>query len=114
MSIKHFERRKQVIELRRRGLTESQIAKDLGVSERTVRRDLRSLQVQEFVEELKRRQLQDIEESEDPRTRLHYRDKMLDKLMPRQLNTKVEGGSSPILLEIWRPQTEEKKKDAVD
>ena len=96
------------------GLTESQIAKKLGVSERTVRRDLRSLQVQEFVEELKRRQLQDIEESEDPRTRLHYRDKMLDKLIPRHLNTKVDGGSTPIILEIWRPQTEDKNKDAAD
>ena len=81
MGLKQNEWKIRVIELRCSGYSEVKIAELLGVSERTVRRDLKSSIAEEFVEELKRRQLRDIEESEDPKIRLLYRDKLLNKLM---------------------------------
>lgn len=106
MGIKQFKRRKRVIELRCRGWTEVQIASFLGVSERTIRRDLKSAQANEFVEELKRRQLEDIEENDDSKVRLKYRDKILDKLLPKQVRETLEGGRRPIIIEIWKPEEE--------
>jgi transposase len=91
LSLKRANRRLQVIELMCKGFTEIQIAKKLGVSERTIRRDLRSLEAQEFGEELKRRQLRDIAECEDIRLRLEYRDRLLGKLIPKKVNKKTEG-----------------------
>ena len=85
---------------------ETQIAKELGVSERTIRRDLKSSQTQDFVEELKRKQLKDIEETDDTKIRMKYRDRLLDKLIPKQVNQKIEGGRRPFVLEIWRPKDE--------
>jgi IS30 family transposase len=104
LGLKQVKRRIKLIRLRCTGLTEAQIAEELGVSERTVRRDLKSAQAQEFVEELKRRQLLDIEETRDPVTRLKYRDMLLNKLIPKQVNNKIEGGKRPIVLDIWRPE----------
>ena len=80
MGLKQVERRHRLIELMCRRLTEKEIAGILGVSERTVRRDLKSLQVQEFASELLRKQLRDIAAA-DIETRLKYRGKLLTKLI---------------------------------
>ena len=104
MNAKQVIRRGRVVKLMCMGKSGQEIADILGVSIRTVQRDLKSIEVQEIVEELKRRQLLDIEESEDERTRLQYRDKLLDKLIPKKVNTKIEGGRRPIILEIWQPK----------
>ena len=84
MGLKQVERRIRVMQLRCSCYTEAQIAAVLGVSERTVRRDLRSSDAEEFVCELKRRQFKDIEECQDLKMRLDFRDKMLNKLMPKK------------------------------
>lgn len=110
MGLKQDERRIKVIELRCSGYTETQIAEMLGVSERTVRRDLKSSIAEEFVCELKRRQLKDIEESKDPKIRLLYRDKLLNKLMPKKVNQTVSGGKTPIFLQMWKPEENEDEK----
>lgn len=60
------------------------------VSLRTINRLLNSLEAQAYVEELKRLQLRDITIAEIP-LRLKYRDRLLDKLMPRKIQHKVTG-----------------------
>ena len=110
LGLKQDQRRVRVIELRCSGYTEAQIAEMLGVSERTIRRDLRSAIAEEFVSELKRRQLKDIEESQDPKTRLEYRDKLLNKLIPKKVNQKTSGGRVPIILQMWKPEEKEDEK----
>jgi len=79
----------RVVELRARGLTYEQIAHELGVCSRTVIRDMQSVDVKKFVEELVRRQLEDIEGA-DEKSRLRYRDYILDKLMPKRVEAKTE------------------------
>ncbi len=110
MGLKQDERRIRVIEFRCSGYTEAKIAELLGVSERTVRRDLKSSIAEEFVRELKRRQLKDIEESKDPKIRLLYRDKLLNKLMPKKVNQTVVGGKAPIILQMWKPEDNDDEK----
>ena len=110
MGLKQDERRISVIELRCSGYTQTEIAEMLGVSERTVRRDLKSSIAEDFVSELKRRQLKDIEESKDPKIRLHYRDKLLNKLMPKKVNQTISGGKTPIVLQMWKPEDETDEK----
>jgi len=82
LGLKQVERRRRLIELMFTGLTEKKIAEILGVSDRTVRRDLKSPQVKEFALELLRTQLRDIATA-DIKTRLYYRDKLLGKLIKR-------------------------------
>ena len=82
LGLKQVERRRRLIELMLTGLTEKKIGEILGVSDRTVRRDLKSPQVKEFALELLRTQLRDITTA-DPKTRLYYRDKLLGKLIKR-------------------------------
>jgi hypothetical protein len=96
------------------GYTEAAIAQEIGVSTRTVRRDLRSALAEEFVDELKRRQFQDIEEAKNTHTRLYFRDRILDKLIPRRINTKIEQGKSPIIIELWQPKTKEEQNNETD
>ena len=111
MGLKQVERRIRVMQLRCSGYTEVQIADVLGVSERTVRRDLRSSAAEDFVCELKRRQFKDIEECEDLKMRLDFRDKMLNKLMPKKVNQTIQGGKTPFVLRMWKPEEEETKDE---
>ena len=111
MGLKQVERRIRVMQLRCSGYTEVQIADVLGVSERTVRRDLRSSAAEDFVCEFKRRQFKDIEECEDLKMRLDFRDKMLNKLMPKKVNQTIQGGKTPFVLRMWKPEEEETKDE---
>ncbi|HEY9753908.1 MAG TPA: hypothetical protein V6C97_01975 [Oculatellaceae cyanobacterium] len=82
-------RRRRVFELRCRGFTIPNICEKLreegfDVSERTVWEDLHSNQMQSFTEELLRRQFADMELSGSYRLKLEYRDRILDRLMPRK------------------------------
>lgn len=82
LGLKQVERRRRLIELMFTGLTEKEIGEILGVSARTVRRDLKSPQVKEFALELLRTQLRDIATA-DVKDRLYYRNKLLEKLIKK-------------------------------
>jgi len=95
-------RRRRVIELRCLGLTIPQISEKLRdegfrASEKTIWNDLHSSTVEDFVEELKRRQLADIALSEEYKTRLHFRDRLLDKLIPKQIKSELTGPAQIIV-----------------
>ena len=92
-------RRQRIFELRVLGLTIPQISEMLkkegfriGTSEHTVYDDLHSGEAKEFVEEVLRRHLANIAMEEDRAVKLKYYDRLLDKLMPTKLESKVEGG----------------------
>ena len=110
MGLKQISRRKKVIGYLCSGFSEVLIAKKLGVSERTVRRDVKSVQVQEYIDELLRRQLKDIEEGDDRKIRLQYRDKLLGRLMPKKVAQTQDGEKTPIILEMWKPEDDEHEK----
>lgn len=82
--LKTAARRRKIIELRVHGYTVEYIAKVLGVSKKTVDRDLKSKDIQDFTERLMRQQLVDVSKA-DLETRLQYRDKLLEKLMPQRV-----------------------------
>lgn len=82
LGLKQVERRRRLIALMFTGLTEKEIGEILGVSDRTVRRDLKSPQVKEFALELLRTQLRDIATA-DHKDRLYYRNKLLEKLIKK-------------------------------
>jgi predicted DNA-binding transcriptional regulator YafY len=84
-------RRERIIALIVEGKAKSnqQIADALGVDEKTIDRDMKSVQIQDFTAGLVKRQIEDIEDSE-PGTRLHYRADLLDKLLPKKMGEKVE------------------------
>jgi transposase len=82
LGLKQVERRRRLIALMFTGLTEKEIGEILGVSDRTVRRDLKSPQVKEFALELLRTQLRDIATA-DLKDRLYYRNKLLEKLIKK-------------------------------
>lgn len=94
--LKQTVRRQRVIGLRCVGLTQAQICEKLReegfrTSERTVWADLHSATAEDFIEELKRRQLADIAlAGDDYEIRLKYRDLLLDKIMPRKVEQKTE------------------------
>jgi hypothetical protein len=95
-SLKILARQRRVLELRCKGLTIPQIAarlKDEGgkVSQYTVWKDLHSKIAKDFTEELLRKQLADIANCPDIKTRLKYRSlleygrgKKLRRLLPKQ------------------------------
>ena len=104
-SPKQLTRRRRVFELRVIGLTIPQIQQkmteeDFKVSERTIWQDLRSDDVKEFTDELMRRQLADITLSDNISVRLNYRDRLLDKLLPKKVESKgeIEAG---IIIKGW-------------
>lgn len=86
-------RRRKVIQLKADGLLIEDIAKQLGVSEKTVDRDLSSQDAQQFTNELVRQQILDIKKARLP-TRLSYRSDLLEKLLPKKMEQKIEGGES--------------------
>ena len=86
--LKKAVRRLKVIELRVKGYNLEKIAKKLGVNEKTIRRDLKSQQTSDFIDELVRQQLLDINGS-DVDVRLRYRDILLGKLLPRKIQSEA-------------------------
>jgi hypothetical protein len=54
----------------------------------------RSLTAQQIIDELMREQRRDIARSEDPATRMKYRDLLLAKMVPQKIEQTVEGGES--------------------
>ena len=105
---------RRVLELSTSGMTIPQISeqmKDEGfkASERTVWSDLNSVEAKVYTEEILRKQLTDITLA-DIKTRLKYRGRLLDNLMPKKTESKVETtGDLRFVLEAWRPET--KKED---
>jgi orotate phosphoribosyltransferase-like protein len=97
----------RALELKTRGLTYAEISQRMAeegywhVSLRTINRLLNSLEAQTYVEELKRLQLRDITIAEIP-LRLKYRDRLLDKMMPRKVEQKIEGQQT-IVVKVWKP-----------
>ena len=88
--VKKAGRISRILELRVKGYTLEQIATELKCNESTIRRNLQDEPTQAFVDTLIRAQLADIVEAKTG-TRLHYRDKLLEKLMPRKVESKTEG-----------------------
>jgi transcriptional regulator with XRE-family HTH domain len=88
--IKKAGRISRILELRVKGYTLEQIATELKCNESTIRRNLKDEPTQAFIDTLMRAQLADILEAKTG-TRLHYRDKLLEKLMPRKVESKTEG-----------------------
>jgi hypothetical protein len=82
-------RRAEVIRLKAKGYTNGDIAKQLGVSRKTITRDLSSEGVLIFVGELIRRQLWEIETSHPEdlpiRDKLRWRADLITKLLPDNL-----------------------------
>jgi hypothetical protein len=91
---KIFARQHRPLKLRCRGLTIPQIAAQLTdegwkASQHTVWKDLHSKIAQDYTEELLRKQLADIANCPDNKTRLKYRDKLLKMLMRTQNKKKT-------------------------
>lgn len=82
-------RRKRVIDYRAQGKNIQDIAEKLNVSEKTIDRDLKSVQVKAFIDEIQRQQLDDIQHEEKSYIRMQFRDKLLDKLMPKRVEQQV-------------------------
>ena len=93
--LKQFTRRQKVFAYRCKGYTIPQICKklkeneDITVSEHTVWNDLHSDQASDLIDELIRLQLQDIEDLEKPVSKLHWRDIVIERLMPRKAPVEV-------------------------
>ena len=88
----------RALDLKTRGLTDSEISVRMTeegyrrVSMHTINRLLNGVEAKLFVDELLRLQLRDITIS-DTHLRLKYRDKILEKLMPRRVEQMVDGSS---------------------
>ncbi len=106
--IKKVSRVSKILELRVKGYTLEQIAAELNCSEKTVRRSLKDEPIQEFIDALLQAQLADIAGAKTG-TRLHYRDKLLEKMMPQKVEQKYSGEPA-ITVKVWRP--EEKKTES--
>jgi IS30 family transposase len=96
------QRRRKLIEFRAQGLTLQEIADKFGVNEKTIDRDLQSVDIKAFDAELIRRQLNELEGAEKVETRLHFRDRLLDKLLPKKVEQKVSGELSQ-KVEVEKP-----------
>lgn len=93
-------RTQRIIELQIAGLTNKEIVTELRdegfpISERTILRMLKTPQHQAFVNELIRQQLQDItfNRQTNPEVVMKYCDGLLEKLIPKKIEQKVEGGT---------------------
>lgn len=88
-------RLRRVLELSTSGMTIPDIStlmkqEGYAASERTIWNDLNSVEAQDYLEEILRKQLTDITIA-DIGLRLKYRGKLLDKLLPSKIEQKVEG-----------------------
>jgi len=78
----------------------------MHVSVRTINSLLNSLEAKSFVDELLRLQLRDITTS-DTALRMKYRDRLLEKLMPKRIEQQIEGATDiRIVIEDGNPQLE--------
>jgi hypothetical protein len=83
-------RRRLVIEYKKLGLRileiQQAIAEKTSVtwSETTIKRDLSSITAEEELEELNRQQYRDIARESDSKVRMEYRDRQIERLMPRK------------------------------
>ena len=99
-TVKQLQRRKRTIELSCKGLTIPQINNALNqenfeTSEHTVFDDLHSQTAVEYGEELERQQRADITLAQkDLKLRLEYRNRIIDRLTPKRIEQKVEGGET--------------------
>jgi hypothetical protein len=98
--MKEENRISRIFELRCLGYTIPQISDKLqeesfktGYSERQVWRDLHSDEANRMAEEILRRQLMDIAIADDLKDRMFFRDKILSKIMPRKIESRVESKS---------------------
>jgi hypothetical protein len=87
--LKVAKRRHRVIELRCLGYKIPQIKEKLAEegqdwSEDTIKRDLRSEDAEETLSELTRQQFADIALCESRKVKLEYRDRLIERLMPRK------------------------------
>ncbi len=116
---------KKALELATAGMTIPEISARLikeghAASERTVGKDLRGVEAQEYLDELIRKQLTDITIEKDSNLRMKYRGQIIMRLLPAKVEQKVQGEvitydvkdlldsmpNSPV------PQTPEEKKEA--
>ncbi len=86
---------RRVLELSTSGMTIPDISEMMksegyAASERTVWGDLNSIEAQDYLEEILRKQLTDITIAEIG-LRLKYRGRLLDKLLPSRIEQRVEG-----------------------
>ena len=88
---------KRVLELSTSGMTIPQISAALkkegihAFSERTVWDDLNSVEAQEYLDELIRKQLSDITIEKSSNLRMKYRGQLIMRLLPSKVEQKVEG-----------------------
>lgn len=122
---KRIQRINRIFELRCMGWTMNQIQKGLreehfirGTSTKQIRRDLRSPQMKAYVDELIRLQMKEIYDCTDVKTRLEYRDRILNKLVPSRRITKTQRltdkglkiGKQPIKLIAWDITKQDSRK----
>jgi hypothetical protein len=93
---KQLARRHRTIELNQLGLkhqdTLATLTKEnIKSSLHTISDDLGSCTTDEYRAELERQQKADISLSKDPRLRMEYRDRLIDRLTPRRTETKIDG-----------------------
>lgn len=99
-TLKQLQRRKRTLELHVKGLTIPQInnallEEEYETSEHTVFDDIHSQTAIEYREELERQQRADITMAQkDLKLRLEYRDRIIDRLTPKRVEPKVEGGET--------------------
>jgi len=86
-------RQRKVFIMKAEGKTIDEMAQILGVSDSTIDRDLKSENIQIFTDELIRQQIIDLNEAKLP-MRLHFRSDLLDKLLPKKSEQKIEGGET--------------------
>ena len=83
-------RRPLIIEKAARGYTYEEIARDLGVNEKTIRRDREAMGDLPLVEKLIEIQLDEIEEHEDPSVKLKYRGELIKCLRPQRHEARIQ------------------------
>ena len=106
----------RIIELKCRGLTDAQVSTRMKeenyhkISEATIQRFWSKLKKEshdKLVEELIRQQLLDISIEDDRGKKMKYRDRILEKLMPRRIEQQIEGATGVrIVIEDGNPQLE--------
>jgi len=107
---------RRVLELSTAGMTIPDISAKMkqegfAASERTVWNDQHSIEAKDYQEEILRKQLVDITIA-DTEVRLKYRDKLLDKLMPRKIEQKLTGAVTQEV-EVKIPELKGLDEDAV-
>lgn len=118
----------KILELKAKGLTNSEVAEEMPISRSTVSRELNSPQAAEIGLKLRKQamgilwplvrvQIRQIEEDSTLTAgqKLIYRGKLINtlaSLLPKQIEQKLEAtGDLSFVLEAWRPDTEEESEE---